>query len=129
MHIVTTRRQYKDKVYETYLLRRSYREGDKVRNETLANLSHLGPETIRLIREPLAGQAHVIAGEGFDIERALPHGHVGALFAMASKLGLGKLFGPACPERDLALSLVIPNLLSTGRPPAHLPGSSRRWTR
>jgi hypothetical protein len=38
MHVVATRRQYKDKVYETHLLRRSYREGGKVKNETLANL-------------------------------------------------------------------------------------------
>jgi len=32
MHVVTTRRQYKDKVYETHLLRRSYREDGKVKN-------------------------------------------------------------------------------------------------
>jgi len=27
VHVVTTRRVYKDRVYETHLLRRSYREG------------------------------------------------------------------------------------------------------
>ena len=43
VHVVTTRRHYKDKVYETVLLRRSYREGGKVKTETLANLSHLPP--------------------------------------------------------------------------------------
>ena len=107
MHVVTTRRQYKDKVYETHLLRRSYREDGKVKNETLANLSHLPQATIELIRQSLAGTSHVPAGEGFEITRSLAHGHVAALFAMADKLGMPELLGPACRERDLALSLVI----------------------
>ena len=34
MHIVTTRRQYKDKEYVAHLLRRSFREDGKVKNET-----------------------------------------------------------------------------------------------
>ena len=72
------------------------------------------PETIRLIRESLAGKAHVVAGEDFEIERSLPHGHVAAVWAMAHKLDLAKLLGPACPERDLALSLVIARALKPG---------------
>src|SRR6202167_3248929 len=107
MHVATTRRQHKDKVYETHLWRRPYREDGKVKNETLATLSYLPPETIRLIRESLAGKAHVVACEDFDIARALPHGHVGAVWAMASQLELAKLLGPSCRERDLALSLII----------------------
>jgi hypothetical protein len=31
---------YKGRVYETHLLRRGYREGDRVKNEILGNLSH-----------------------------------------------------------------------------------------
>jgi len=84
MHLVTTRRQYKDKVYETTLLRRSYREGGKVRNETLANLSHLPAESIEVIRRQLKGESFVAAGEGFEIERSLPHGHVAAVAAQAA---------------------------------------------
>jgi len=91
MHLSITRRHYKDKVYETVLLRRSYREGDKVRNETLANLSHLPGELIDLIRRSLAGEAFVAAGADWDIERARPHGHVAAVWALADKVGLAKL--------------------------------------
>jgi len=105
--VVTTRRHYKDKVYETVLLRRSYREGGKVKTETLANLSHLPPEAIAAVRASLAGQTLVAASEGFEVERSLPHGHVAAVWAMAQKLGLGKLLGPACAERDLVLALVV----------------------
>jgi hypothetical protein len=105
--VVTTRRHYKDKVYETVLLRRSYREGGKVKTETLANLSHLPPEAIEAVRASLAGKVLVEASEGFEVERSLPHGHVAAVCAMARELGLAKLLGPACAERDLALALVV----------------------
>ena len=107
MHVATTRRQHKDKVYETHLLRRSYREAGKVKNETLANLSYLPPETIQLIRESLAGKSHVIVGEGFELTRSLPHGHLAAVSVMANQLGLPDLLGPACQERDIAYALVL----------------------
>ena len=121
MHVATTRRQHKDKVYETVLLRRSFREDGKVKNETLANLSHLPAEVVELVRQALAGKAHVVAGEGWEIERSLPHGHVAALCAMAGRLGLPALLGPACAERDLAMALIVARVakpaskLATGR--------------
>ena len=41
VHVVTTTRHYKDKVYQAHLLCRSYRDGSRVRKETVGNLSHL----------------------------------------------------------------------------------------
>ena len=124
VHVHTTRRHYKDKVYETTLLRRSFREDGKVKNETLANLSHLPAETIALIRESLAGKHHVEAGADWEIERSLPHGHVAAVWAMADKLGAAKLLGPPCKERDLALALVVARAV---RPASKL-ATTRWWT-
>ena len=72
VHVATTRRHYKDKVYETTLLRRSYREGGKVKTETLANLSHLPPEAIAAVRASLAGQTLVAASEGFEVTGRCP---------------------------------------------------------
>jgi hypothetical protein len=112
VHIHTTRRHYKDKVYETTLLRRSYREGGKVKTETLGNLSHLPKETIEVVRASLKGESFVraedagLSPEGFSIERALLHGHVAACFAMAEKLQLAEVIGPACRERDIVMGLV-----------------------
>lgn len=60
-HVVTTRRAYKDKVYSTHLLRRSYREEGKVKNETLGNLSHLPDALIDIIRRSLQGETFVAA--------------------------------------------------------------------
>lgn len=124
MHVAVTRRQHNGKVYETHLLRRSFREDGKVKNETLANLSHLPAETIRVIRESLAGKVHVVAGEGFDIERSLPHGHVAAVWAMAAKLGLEKRLGPACVERDVAIALIVARACK----PASKLATTRWWT-
>jgi hypothetical protein len=112
VHVTTQRRHYigkdgRERVYETHLLRRSWREGGKVRNETVANLSRLPPETIELIRASLAGQRFVPAGQQAQVARSLPHGHAAAVHAAARKLGLPALLGPACRERDLAFALVI----------------------
>jgi Transposase DDE domain len=114
MHVVTTRRHYKDRVYETHLLRRSFREGGQVRNQTLANLSHLPAETIELIRRSLRGETLVAAADAFRIDRSRPHGHVAAVWAMAGKLGLPALLGPACRQRDLAVALIIARACKPG---------------
>jgi hypothetical protein len=113
--VATTRRHYKGRVYETTLLRRSYREGGKVRHETLGNLSHLPAETIELIRRSLRGERLVPAEEALRIERSLPHGHVAAVLGTARKLGLERLLGrERSRERDLALALVCQRLLRPG---------------
>lgn len=114
VHVVTTRRHYKDKIYESHLLRRSYREGGRVKNETVGNLSHLPAETIELIRRSLRGEAFVAASDALKISRSLPHGHVAAVAAMAKQLGVAKLLGPACKERDLALALVVARVCRPG---------------
>jgi hypothetical protein len=113
MHVVTTRRQYKDRVYEATLLRRSYREDGKVKNETLANLSALPPETIAVVRASLAGKALVDSAD-VNVERSVPHGHVAAIWAQAKALGFPALLGPACAERDLAMALVVARVAKAG---------------
>jgi len=112
MHVSTTRRHYvgkdgDERTYETHLLRRSVREGSKVRNETLANLSHLPEEIIDAIKAGLSGETLVVAGSGFDLTRSLPHGHLAAVSVMAKSLGLAELLGPPCKERDIAYALIL----------------------
>jgi hypothetical protein len=94
------------------LLRESYREGDKVKNRTLANLSHLPPEQIETLRAAFRGDKLVPAGEGMEIVRARPHGHVAAALGMARQIGLDDLL-PDGPERrrNLALALIVERLI------------------
>jgi len=112
MHVARIRSGYTDKAgrrreYESAYLRRTYRDGAKVKHETLANLSGLPDQVVDSIEAVLKGAALVPAGQAVTITRSLPHGHVAAVHAMAVKLGLPALLGPACGQRDLALALVI----------------------
>ena len=119
MHVARIRSGYTDKQgrrreYESAYLRRTWREGGKVRHETLANLSGLGEQTVALIEAALKGVPLVAAGQAMTITRSLPHGHVAAVHAMAAKLSLPALLGPAGPQRDLALALVISRVAAPG---------------
>jgi hypothetical protein len=100
------------RVYESVLVRRTYRDGGKVRHETLANLSALPADAVSAIEATLKGERLVPAGQAVTITAALPHGHVAAVHAMAVKLGLPALLGPACRGRDLALALVISRVVA-----------------
>ncbi len=113
MHVVTNRRQGRHREYVTHLLRRSYREGGKVKNETLANLSHLPDELVELIRGALRGQRYLPADQAFEIERSLPAGHVWAALLMARRLELGRLLDrQPSRERDVCLAMICQRALA-----------------
>lgn len=99
-------------MYETHLLRRSYREGGKVKTETVGNLSHLPAELIELVRRGLAGERFLPVAE-LEIRRSVPHGHVAAVLGMARTLELPRLLDPRrSRERDLVLAMVVARLLA-----------------
>jgi hypothetical protein len=104
-------KQGKRRDYESIYLRRTYRDGARVRNETLANLSMLPEATVAAIEATLKGQTLVPAATAATITRSLPHGHVAAVAAMARTLGLPALLGPAGRSRDLALALIISRVI------------------
>jgi hypothetical protein len=113
VHVVrVTKTGYVDKQghrkdYSSAYLRRTYREAGKVKNETVANLSALPDHVIDLIDAGLKGQQLVPAAEAVTITRSVPHGHVAAVAAIAARLGLPALLGPAGRPRDLAMALII----------------------
>ena len=116
VHVVRVHKTHVDKQgqrrhYTSAYLRRTYRDGPAVRNETVANLSMLPPEALDAIEATLKGQALVPAGSEFTIVRSLPHGHVAAVAAMARQLGLPALLGPAGRSRDIVLALVISRIV------------------
>jgi hypothetical protein len=114
VHVATTRREYKGKVYETHLLRRTYREGGKVKHQTVGNLSHLPPNIIDVIRRALRGELPS-GGDGFDILRSLPHGHVAAVLGVLRQIGLEHLIASQpSPERALAVALVVMRVIRPG---------------
>jgi Transposase DDE domain len=107
-HVATIRTKGKGGAeYTSYLLRRSYREGGKVRHENLGNLSHLPIEIIDAIREMLAGRVLVDLDQRFEIERSLPHGHIAAVLGVLRRLDLERLISrQRSGERDLAVAMI-----------------------
>ena len=127
MHVARNRRTYtaksgEQRVYESVLVRRTYRDGARVRHETLANLSALPADAVAAIEATLKGERLVPAGQAVQITAAAPHGHVAAVHAAAVQLGLPALLGPAGRARDLALALIISRVAA---PASKL--STRTW--
>jgi hypothetical protein len=118
-HVVRVKKIHVDqrgneRMYESVLLRRTYRDGAKVRNQTLANLSALPEAAIAALEATLKGHTLVSAGAEFTVTRTLPHGHVAAVAAMARQLGLPGLLGPPCRSRDLVWGLIISRVINPG---------------
>lgn len=125
MHVVRIVRRHGDREYVSYLLRQSYREGAKVKNRTLANLSALPLPAIDAIRRTLAGEVLIPAHEALSIERSWPHGHVAAVLGTARKLGLEAVVDPApSRQRDLVLAMVAARVLQ----PASKLATTRLWS-
>ena len=122
-HVVTTTRKYKDQIYRTHLLRRSYREDGKVKNETLGNLSHLPDALIEIIRRSLQGETFVPVASAFEITRSRPHGHVQAVATAMARLDMAVLLASKpCAERELVLAMIASRILAP-----HTKLATSRW--
>jgi len=113
-HVVTTTRKYKNKVYRSHLLRHSYREDGKVKNETVGNLSHLPDHVIDVVRRALKGESLVPADGAFEIVEGGSrfHGHVDAVLTAMKRLGFPTLVASrASRQRDLVIAMVAARIL------------------
>ena len=75
MHVAKVAKKYMTKDGASresvaYLLRRTYRDGTKVRHETLANLWALPQATLEAVRVSLTGQTLVVPGQDLEVTRA-----------------------------------------------------------
>ena len=111
VHVATTKRTYKGRVYETHLLRRTYREGGKVKHQTLGNLSHLPPDLIDTIRRRLRGEPD--SSGPWRIIRSFPHGHVAAVLGTLANINLESIVASRrCRERDVVVAMIVSRILS-----------------
>jgi len=124
MHVVKVVSRQKGREYVSWLLRNSYREGGKVKKQTLANLSHLPEPVIELVRRALAGEAVAAAGAGLTITRSLPHGAVAAVLGTLRGLGLETLIERRpSRQRDLVTAMIVARLTD----PASKLATASRW--
>jgi hypothetical protein len=111
VHVATTTRVYKGRVYQTHLLRRSYREDGKVKHQTLGNLSHLPPDLIETIRRRLRGESSTDS-KPWQIVRSFPHGHVLAVLGTLRSVGLESILASrASRESSLVIAMVVARIL------------------
>jgi transposase len=122
-HVVTTTRQYRGQVYRTHLLRRSYREGGTVKNETLGNLSHLPDDLVEIIRAALQGTTFVPLHQAFEVTRSRSQGAVEAVALTMQRLGFAALIASKpCRERDIVLAMVAARIIAP-----HTKLATTRW--
>jgi transposase len=106
-----------------YLLRESYREGQRVRKRTLANLSALADEQIFAIRAILRGEQLAPAAGLFEAIASRAHGHVQAVGRAMQQLGFAQLIGTrASVERDRVCAMVASRILAP-----HTKLATTRW--
>src|SRR5216683_4889486 len=124
MHVAKIVRKHNGKTYVSYLLRRSYRDGDTVNHQTLGNLSHLPPRVLDIVQRSLQGEAFLAPGEAFRILATKPHGHVEAILTTLRKLGLEELLAVTpSRQRSLVVALIAQRILS----PCSKLAATRLW--
>ena len=106
------------------LLREGWRDGNKTRQRTLANLSHWPLEKIESLRRLLHDEPLVSPQDLLTTQKTLPHGHVEALLLAVRKLGLDAVISSKpCRERDLVLAMIVQRLLD----PCSKLATTRQW--
>ena len=112
MHVAKIETSRNGKVYVSHLLRRTYREGKKVKHQTLGNLSHLPDHVIDLVRRALRGEAVSVGPDAFEVTRTRPHGHVVAALGALRHLGLDSIIAARrSRERDLVIAMIVARIL------------------
>ena len=106
------------------LLREGWREGNKTRQRTLANLSDWPKEKIETFRRLLRDEPLVSPHDLFATQKSLPHGHVQAVLEMIGKLELDRLISAQrCRERDLVVAMIVQRLIA----PCSKLATTRQW--
>jgi transposase len=126
IHVATTTRKVKGKTYQTFLLRHNYREGGKVKHETVGNISHLPPHIIELIRRSLRGETMSPPDKLFEIKRSLPHGHVAAVLGTMRRTGFEEMLASRpSEERTLVTAMIVERIID----PESKLATARRFAR
>jgi transposase len=106
------------------LLREGWREGNRIRKKTIANLTDWPEQKVEALRRVLRNEPVMAPQDVFVVKRSLPHGHVEAVLGTIRKLGVEKLvYSKRCRERDLVVAMVVEQLVH----PSSKLGTTRLW--
>ena len=95
------------------LLREGWREGQRVRKRTVANLTDWPQAKVDALRAVLKGApADADPQHAFDITRSRPHGAVAAVLGSVVRLGLHSIISRARnDQRDIIVALIVARIL------------------
>ena len=112
MFVQVTKSRRGAKVYETFLVRESFRTPKGPRSRTVCNISALPPAVRQLVTKALAGQ-RMVAAEQIALQQALDYGGLAVLVEAWAQLGLARLFaGIGSPrQRSLLQAMIFARLL------------------
>lgn len=115
MHVATIRSNHGGKIYESHLIRQTYRDGGKVKHRTLANISSLPPEAIDVIRRTLRGEVLVPQAETLRVLGSRSHGAVSAVWQTLRSLGLDQLLGTrSATWKSVVLAMIVSRVVRPG---------------
>ncbi len=117
MHLVINKSKHGKKIFNSVLLRESYRENGKVKKRTIANLSHCSKEEIEAIRIALKNKGNLACLKNIKEDMKLKQGRsVGAvwlLYMLSNILQITKAIGSSFNGK-LALWQVISRVFLQG---------------
>jgi transposase len=118
MHIDSTSRAAPNgQIYTRHLLRTSYREGGKVKKETIANLSHCSDEEIVAMRLALRHKSNICElgslSEDVSMLQGTSFGATYVLNEVAKKIGITDALGDS-REGKLALWQILARVMDQG---------------
>ena len=106
-----------------YLLRESYREGNRVHKRTLANLSALSDEQIHALRAVLRGEPVGPLADRFEVIASRLHGPVQAVRVAMYRLEFAALLAArGSRQRDLVCAMVAARIIAP-----HTKLATTRW--
>ncbi len=109
----------------TILLRRTWREGRRVRKATVGNITNdVTLEQALLLRRVLKGETLVAPSDVFGISKSVPEGHVRAVLTAMKRLGIENLVASRpSKERSLVTALIAYRVLN----PKSKLATTRAW--
>lgn len=112
LYVAHIKREYKDKTYTSHLIRRSYRDGKKVKQKTIANISPLPDYLREIIAKSLKGELFFPATEAIEISCSRAHGHVAAVKKVYEDLKIDELISyEPSRQRDLVKAMIVSRII------------------
>ena len=128
MHIQRNKRYYKGKVYRSVLLRQCYYEDKKIKQRTIANLSHMPEHLIRTIEIAIKEKEAYYKLSDLEFEGGYSYGDIAVLYEIIRSINLDNLiYSRRGVERDYVIMMIIGRILHPSSKLENTRWIKKRW--